>query len=61
MILASLKHYHDHLAAQLEEMDDDDDQYGVVADDVLYLNNLINEVDEMYEKQYQEKFGSSPK
>ena len=61
MILASLKHYHDHLVAQVEDMDSDNEEYGLLTDDVLYLNNLIHDVDEMYEKQYQEQFGSSPK
>ena len=61
MILASLKHYHDHLVAQVEGMDSDNEEYGLLTDDVLYLNNLIHDVDEMYEKQYQEQFGSSPK
>ena len=61
MILASLKHYHDHLVAQVEDMDSDNEEYGLLTDDVLYLNSLIHEVDEMHEKQYQEQFGSSPK
>ena len=61
MMLASLKHYHDHLVAQVEGMDSDNEEYGLLTDDVLYLNNLIHDVDEMYEKQYQEQFGSSPK
>ena len=61
MMLASLKHYHDHLVAQVEDMDSDNEEYGLLTDDVLYLNNLIHDVDEMYEKQYQEQFGSSPK
>ena len=61
MILTSLKHYHDHLIAQIENMDSDNDEYGLLTDDVLYINNLIHDVDEMYQKQYKEQFGSSPK
>jgi len=60
MILTSLKHYHDHLVEQIENMDSDNDEYGLLTDDILYLNNLIFDTDEMYAKQYKEQFGSSP-
>ncbi|MDH5328111.1 MAG: hypothetical protein OEZ68_18620 [Gammaproteobacteria bacterium] len=58
-LIQALKHYETHLEDKLEDMDNGDDEYGITADEMVYVRELLPKVEEMHEQLYKEKFGES--
>lgn len=59
-LIQALRHYETHLESKLENMSDDDDEYGITADEMVYVKDLLPKVEEMHAQLYKEKFGELP-
>jgi len=59
-LIQALKHYETYLENKLEDMSDDDDEYGITADEMVYVKDLLPKAEEMHAQLCKEKFGESP-
>ena len=59
-LIQALRYYETHLEIKLEDMSDDDEAYGITADEMVYVKDLLPKVEEMHAQKYKEKFGELP-
>ena len=59
-IIKALSLYQDHLEAQLESMSSDEDDYGITADEMVYVRDLLPKIEKLHETMFEEKYGEKP-
>ena len=59
-LIQALRYYETHLEIKLEDMSDDVEAYGITADEMVYVKDLLPKVGEMHAQKYKEKFGELP-